>query len=347
MNIICVSNVDTGSSAFLDFLSEYSSCSYALRTEYEHVVFYAPNSLFHLKDVLFGNNSDQFSNDVALNEFLRVMDHYYRNDFGWFGGYKKLIGESFKKEYLSFVNSISFEQEKSFQFGQYKYCLFSPAKALGQVLLKKKRNVYGLHYVIDKRPCRILSANEEQFFERAKHFIEFYIDACHGKTPNVIFDHLVWLQNLKEWQSYFPSDTKMVYCERDPRDILASYRYVFKSADTYPLEVSAFAKFYKEQRRFLPPNSENFLTLHFEDLVLNYDKTELELEKFLGLSTRDHQRKFEFFNPKKSIANVGIYLRDKRCKDFAEELALLLPNYCYKLTDAQKDLIIKAKGKSF
>ena len=89
----------------------------------------------------------------------------------------------------------------------------------------------------------------------------------------------------------------------------------FSSCPTSP--VKNFITYFKSQRdavkRF--PESKFILDIKFENLINNYE-TELErLYKFFGVKSNIHKKKKQFFNPEKSVKNVGIWRKMKDSKE--------------------------------
>ena len=68
--------------------------------------------------------------------------------------------------------------------------------------------------------------------------------------------------------------------------------------------------------------------IHYEDLVLNYDKTAQLIFDAVGIDSRRHVNKRKHFDPDKSVKNVGVW---KAIKD-KEEIKLIekeLKEYLY------------------
>jgi hypothetical protein len=344
MNVIVVSNIATGSSAFLDLLSEYKTVKFALRNTYEHVILYAPYGLFHLRDSIFGPSADQASIDISFRDFKNMMDHYYEKDFGWFAGYKKLIGEPFKKAYMDFLHEVAdFTNDNN--IAKYKGVIFDPLKAAAQIALKKKNNVYGQHYIIEKSQSYQLKVDQKTFDEAAGRFIEKYISFCESKAPVTIYDHLMWLKDMKTWGERLPKDAKVIYCERDPRDIYCFYKHHYKYTDNYPLDKDRFCAYFAEQREYIPADDDRFHTFQLEDLVLHYDETVKKVEEFVGLDPKDHIDIKKNFNPAISIRNTGLYLRDPSYQEETEYIAKKLSKFLYTIPEEDIPLVKTALDK--
>jgi hypothetical protein len=348
MNLIIIGNVRTGSSALIDLLSEYSSCECSLRNGYEHALFVAPGGLFHLKDSLYCPNADDGTQDYDIRHFISLMNNLYINDYAFFGGYKKLLGRQFQDACSAFVNSISFSIE-SLNYSRYKRSRYSLAKSVAQRVLQKNPNIYGRLSSIDHSPFYELCATESQFMMAAKRLITAYITMSKTQKEVSIFDHLLWRDNVTNWVQALPADTKIIYVERDPRDIYLLYRFYDKNHTTggYPLSMPAFCDHYRSQRKNVLPKNENILTLNFEDLVLDYEASKEKIERFCGLKSTDHINPLQHFIPDISAGNIGLYREDKRG---AADLAIIeqqLPEFLYQIPKEKEFLLNKKQMKPF
>jgi hypothetical protein len=346
MNIVVIGNIATGSSAVIDLLSEYSTCAQALRSSYEHTVFIYPNGLCNLRDSLFSTNASCDSQDKDIRLFLDAMNNLYSNDYGFFGGYKRLIGEPFKANYLSFVNSIA-HQVKTTSYSRFEKSRFSLLKASAQFLFKTKPNIYGILPKIDHSPFYEFLISQGDFDKCAQIFIKSYFDSCKCEQENSIFDHLFWHDNVNDFSALLPKDTKIIYVERDPRDIYIFYKYFYRrnTTDGYPMQVNDFCTFYLSQRKNALPESINILQVRFEDLVLNYERSVDKIESFCGLRSPDHVNRYRFFDPSISINNIGLYLKKADAQHEIKFIETRLPNYLYEISpDSQNKLSKTTNG---
>ena len=132
MKIAVTGYYGTGSSAVIDFLSEFKNVSCAIGNRYEHYPFLGQNAIFDLENRLFDENSNYMIRDYAINEFIKEMKRQYEHNFGWFGSYKKLFGKKFMTSVNKFVNAIStYKNCKSFT--QVKKIKHTPLKAVLQI----------------------------------------------------------------------------------------------------------------------------------------------------------------------------------------------------------------------
>ena len=150
---------------------------------------------------------------------------------------------------------------------------------------------------------------------------------------DMLMDQLLLPHNLYRMENYFDDNAKVIVVERDPRDvfILNKYKYRLLGSDVpFSFNVEDFCKQYKALRN----NEEiienkNILRVKFEDFVYKYDEIEKKVADFLGYNLKKHTRKFERFDPKKSIMNTQVYLKNEK---YNQEIAYIeehLKNYLY------------------
>lgn len=119
-----------GSSAVLDLLSEYSCNGTGIKNErggYEHTTFYQPGGIFDLEDKLLLGN-DIHRSDEALRTFEREMYRLNNNNFGWFGSFKQMFGDTFEKNLNQFIEELHPFTIKAQYYGQYEKVVFNPLK---------------------------------------------------------------------------------------------------------------------------------------------------------------------------------------------------------------------------
>ena len=141
MKIALTGYYGTGSSAVVDFLSEFKNIKCAIGNRYEHYAFLGQNAILDLESRLFDENSNYMIRDYAINEFIKEMYRQNNNNFGWFGSYKKLFGKKFIQSVNKFVDAIS-TIKKCKSFTQVKKIKHTPLKAILQlgarIILKRK-----------------------------------------------------------------------------------------------------------------------------------------------------------------------------------------------------------------
>lgn len=336
--IAVTSYCGTGSSAVIDLLSEYSSCTTNDLRRYEHILFYDINGIFDLEDKLL-RGIDIHRSDEAIKSFKKSMMKLYKNNFGWFGSYEAMYGEKFKSLLDNFINELPQYTIKGKWYGQYAGVRFSFIKVILQlgakILQNRDIHKWGRQYVIKGSDNMILSfPTEEEFFSAARKFVEGYLELVAGKEDkNIIFDHLLLPHNAFRLPNYFDDDFRLIIVDRDVRDMYALTSHVWPAIHSeapFPKNCDDFIDFWgrmKKCERII--DDSRIYRLQFEDLIYNYDETVKKIEEFIGLNPEDHVDKKKYFDPEKSIKNTQNFLIDPNWEKEGEKVAKALPEYIY------------------
>lgn len=347
MNIAVTGYYGTGSSAVIDFLSEFKNVSCAIGNRYEHYPFLGQNAILDLENRLFDENSNYMIRDYAINEFIKEMKRQNDNNFGWFGSYKKLFGNKFMDSVDKFVNAISTTKNCK-SFTQVKKIKHTPLKAVLQIgariILKRKIYDLGRVYVYDKNPIRFLTVSHDEFMVHAKKFINEYFEMCKIGNDHMIYDHLLLPEQARIFNKFFDEDCKLIVVDRDPRDVyLLSENYwstlkFGAQPGIYPDGVDGFCGHWSNTHQYLAKidktKLKNVMFVQFEDLVYKYDETTKNIMEFCGFNKVDHIKPKQIFDPSKSINNTQIFnLSDEYNEDakyISEKLSSLIYEFPYK-----------------
>lgn len=350
MKIAVTGYCGTGSSAVLDLLSEYDSCTKGKVKHYEHIPFYTPNGLFDLEDKLLNGNNIHRS-DEAIESFIKEMERLTENNFGWFGAYKKNYGNEFMKIYTDFINEITdyyFEGKWSYDFIDYRFSFYKFIKDIGKLLLKRGKNE-NIGKILNIKKDNIIRSSfvtEKEFFKAARLFVDKYMNMIsESSNKNIIFDHLILPHNLFRIPKYFGDDFRAIVVERDIRDMYVLSKYIWPSmglAAPFPKEEKDFVEFWKKMRLCEKQIEDNrILRINFEDLIYNYEDTVIKIEKFLNLDSNSHVNKKNIFIPEKSIKNTQNYLIKeewiKEIEYIENNLSEYLYNFPYKIKTSLKE----------
>ena len=342
MKIAVTGYYGTGSSAVIDFLSEFQNVECAIGNRYEHYPFLGQNAILDLENRLFGENSNYMIRDYAINAFIKEMKRQNEHNFGWFGSYKKLFGLKFMTSVNRFVDAISaYKDCKSFT--QVKKIKHTPLKAILQlgarIILKRKIYDFGRVYVYDKNPIRFLTVGHEEFMKHAKAFIKEYFDMCQIGNNIMVYDHLLLPEQARIVDKFFDDDFKLIVVDRDPRDVYLLSEYYWSTLKfgaqpgIYPEGIDGFCGHWENTHKYLEKidkkKIKNVMFLQFEDLVYNYDETSQKLMKFCCLKSEDHVNKKKIFNPSKSINNTQIFNLDSKYNNEAELIKEKLSHLIY------------------
>ena len=340
LNIAVTGYYDTGSSAVLDLLAEFDGVSYAVGDRYEHYVFMAKAGLFDLESRLYGKNSNYMIQDIAINDFIDEMYKQYKYDFGWYGSYKKYFGEDFKRLVDDFAAGISVTDGKKSLSHTVKV-RFSPIKCLVQLgaklLYNRKIYKWGRIYVHDRKPCRKLLVNREDFLAEARKFVSGYFGLANNNGNDMIYDHLLFPEECGSVNEFFDDNFRLIIVDRDPRDVYISGNYVFNllsnggAIPPFYKDVEGFCRDWKLRREKTLKNadSDKILFLRFEDLIYDYENTVKKLAEFTGMDIKRHTDKKTKFIPEKSIDNTQFFMAVSDCDKDREYIENALKDYLY------------------
>lgn len=341
MNIAVTGYVGTGSSAMIDLLREYDGVKIVpeQRASYEHQVFYRSGGLFDLLAIL-GYGTSPVCSDQVINHFIDTMNNLYQYDYVWYGGYKNLVGDEFKKNVDDFVSSISYKFNGTNSTHQTR-TFYSIKKTLMQlaahVIYKKNFMKYGVGYKTDGKPSYVSIPSADELQQAAVRFTSSYFKLFDSQDNINVFDHLIWPQQIENYTKFFnQDDLKIIVLVRDPRDVFLLNKYVWYhdprgkrlANPSLRTNVEDFAHDWK--RTFTPiQESENILKVQFEDMIYRYDDTIMKIEDFIGLSDSLHVRKNTKFNPEKSIENTQVFNSRDDWKREVDAILSFLSDYIY------------------
>lgn len=332
-NVAVTGYFGTGSSAVIDLLKEYENVTIVPENgrAYEHSVFFVPGGLFDLCSKLLHGNSPQGS-DMVINDFVDAMKRLNDNDFGWFGSYKKMFGNRFMDIVWRFVDRIS-EKRATSNSNHELRVRFSLAKAIAQYVLHlvkgRKFSQYGKWYVEDSKPVYFSMPSEDELYEAAREFTKayFHLFETEKESTHIVFDHLIWPQQIEIFSKCFDETLKIIIVDRDPRDVFISDQYLWTTPH-FPSDVNVFIDEWR--RSHLPVSTaHHVLYVRFEDLVYHYENSMAEIETFLNLPHDSHIRSKEFFRPELSIENTQVFLLKKEWQDISSMIGNQLSSYLY------------------
>lgn len=146
----------------------------------------------------------------------------------------------------------------------------------------------------------------KQFRLRAASYIDTILRNIKSKD-NLILDQFLTLDYLDftELDEYFKS-YKIIFVWSDPRDMYV--RAMNHNVSCMPQDPESFVKYFKRRTNgYLSCNHANLLTISFDRLCYNYDSETSKVKSFLGLSDRNHKKKYLYFNPIESKKNTRLW----------------------------------------
>lgn len=193
----------------------------------------------------------------------------------------------------------------------------------------------------------LVSSNN--FMDSTRSYLDkLFLNYKNYKSKIIVTNNMIEPYNPSYSLNFF-YNAKSIIVQRDPRDIYASL-YVNNENKFLPnyLKKSALWKQKKSfllaydidkfilQQKNLYDNSnisndcDKVLRIRFEDVILNYEESRKKILRFTEISEKKHIKKFQYFNPKFSSKNVGIW-KQKQNDTNIKKIMNELPNLCYNI----------------
>tara|TARA_B100001057_G_scaffold501302_1_gene623598 strand:+ start:14129 stop:15106 length:978 start_codon:yes stop_codon:yes gene_type:complete len=277
--IIILGIQNSGSGAIHDYLASREDCESPFGVN-EFKLCLDPVGLHNLF-LNFYENFSFLSSSNARYDFLnytsKLQDHFV---YVSRGVKKKLYNQDFHKLSEEFVNKVT----KVKYLGRPEFSNFKITK-LEKYYLKliKKYNTFFPIIIPEKR--------EKFIFEARKYInkvIENNVNKKLNKKSKIILNQSVNIFNPINSSIYF-KNRKIIYVTRDPRDMYSSMKFNKSGASPWK-DVNIFIQWYKHY--FDNPNfkqklnNKHILHVKFKDFVLNFQKENLRICKFLGINSK-------------------------------------------------------------
>lgn len=326
--ITCASYGGTGSSAITDLLLEFDEIK-AIK-EFEFTIAHEIDGINSLEYGLV-NNWNRLNNDEYIYRFYKLKNRLKNEYSKYFPNFDRYI-----EEYIANLVDISFNG----YWHQHKYRTTTMVRKLKyEIPNKVKRKLstitkneyeyvpyYKRNKMYTSRPTR------EKFINETQKFFENIINDLDSRNEYnyIALDQLVPCNNFNIYSRYF-NNIKIIVVDRDPRDLYILNKKFWKEGWIPTDNIHDFINWYKILRigREEELKRENVLFIQFEDLIFSYEKKVADILEFIGISEYNHNKKFQYFNPKVSIKNIQLY---KKYNEYEEDIKIIENNlqcYCY------------------
>ena len=305
----------SGSSAVVDMLREYDTVlpvggvdlinslakidDYTIEVDFLRLA----GGMLEIERYLDGNNF--FQNDAVLQRFMlmaRSTPFFYASDET-----RNILFEFFKRISISF----------------------------GGVMSRSHYNTY-LQQADERNP---------QIFFLRKMSLKEYRELCRtcinslfatlnrtNKKKILVLDQFFGDGNYEDFKrnyDYCPN-LKTIFVWRDPRDVFEEAKWV--GAEWLPTkDAESFIEWFRvitSDQKIC--DTEDFISVRFEDLCLHYEETKSRIEKYLGLTPKQHVAPKTAFDPGISIRSVRLWQKYTELNKEYEKIAKALPDYLYK-----------------
>lgn len=330
----------TGSSVLTDLLREYDNVQ--VYDTFEFVLSYRVDGLEDLEYHLMKQYAKNSSGDYAIKRFLEMSKCYKTPLIN-----KPCDGNTFYNLSKHFIDEIL----------QTSYRGVDTADMLSGSVLRnilafasKKIIMPKIIEKVTKKPAYIwpcrkqyYSIEPDCFYEAAREYTNSIFKAMGADLSKPICLDQPFEGNSPENSFKFFDNPYAIVIDRDPRDLFLAAKYSkdpnfkFLPRD----DVRKYIIYYKNMRKRKSYN-ERILSLHFEDLIYNYDDSISKIEKFLSLG--EHKRPKEIFNPNRSINNTQLIRLHPEDKDNIQLIETELKEFLYPFEKFGK---VKFEGKPF
>lgn len=335
--ITCASFYGTGSSAITDLFSEYSNIH--PNNEFEFRFAHDPDGLMDLEYHLVENFNREGSG-FALKRFYKFCK--YNNRVWFYKKYCKYFGKNYIKYSMEYINSLTDLSYKGFWHfdlmskGKTTFCFLGAFFKLFYKLKLKKASV------LPKEITYCSNPGIDSFLKKTQKYTSSLLECINNdKKEYLVIDQLMPSTNVSKALRYFEHETFTFIVDRDPRDVYMLCKTIWRGDRVFPRDsVENWCRWF----RYVRENSRGQESAHvkyvrFEDMIFEYEKTVREIEKFVGLDSKNHVRKFTKLNPKKSVINTQIFLKNKKFEKDIKLIEKLLPEFLYPFPSKDKKIV--------
>lgn len=341
--ITCASYFGTGSSALTDLMSEYDNVH--PNNEFEFRFLHDPDGVRDLEYHLIENHNREGSG-TALKRFIK----YTRFNSGTFFNkkYEKYFKGQYKVISKKYIDSlIDFDYKGFWQFDLYNRSRFSYyfIGIFNKINIKLKAKHLS---VLPKERTYCSHPSEEKFIALTQDYTHELMSSLNKENkPYMVIDQIVPSSHTSECLKYFKDDVLVFIVDRDPRDIYMLCKTIWRWDRLFPHDsVESWCKWYRYVRESGGKQSDKrIMYLQFEDIIYHYEDVKKKVEEFTGLNSSDHVRQFSRLNPKRSVVNTQIYLKDKRWEKDIKKIEELLPEYLYDFSKVDESMVVGVATK--
>lgn len=342
--ITCASYYGSGSSALTDLTAEYDNVKDLSNFEFRflHDLDGVSDLEFYLTECHNRHNSGH-----ALKRFMKLCKFNEGNFMS--ARYSQFFdNDDYQRITKDYINALIDFQYTGWWFydlydkGPKVYYLYQLFNHLfrkffdNKICILKNEKTYASH------------PNKSKFLEETRNYVSNLMCALNKENREYLeIDQIVPSSNMERVLRYFNDEIFVFVIDRDPRDIYTLEKYYWKERVCPSNDVELFCKWYKYAREAgigLPSNNSRVVKLQFEDLVFNYENSVNMIEKVTGLQANNHGRKFNKFNPKRSVNNTRVWEKhnDREEIEFIEKQ---LETYLYPFDAVRENSILGIEVK--
>ena len=323
--ISCIGFHATGSGVIDDLLRECDNVVQGI-PDCESRFLQDPDGIADLEYNLIDNHH-RINSGFAVKRYLRYVDRTKRT-------YVKIFGPEWQKISHKYIQSLLDFEYKGFWYGDlwlsnkivncYYIIRRQWDKRIRKKILHKKSYRNHLPWITSY----YVTIEKDEFLEKTRNYIDSLCESMNINNKEfVVLDQLVPPTNIAKYNRYL-RDIKYVIVDRDPRDV---YIYLHEVQDrVMPIDDPyKFCKYFRDSHKQLSDFPNNCLLVHFEDMVLHYDKFVPLVMRFLGIEPSHHIAPRKHFDPTKSVKGVRTWVRHPEYSEDIEIITRELTEFLY------------------
>lgn len=325
----------SGSGAYLDLLREYDETTFPNKRDWEFNLLWVPDGLYDLEYKLCHKHCRIFDSALAIERFLTIAKEY-----GSYLNYDDVLKTSFYSLCENYINElVQFRLEGNTIIHKLhpsvkdrlvrKFDWFLVHLFMNRISRKLKCQRYYATFHITNYKKMMVSYNPDNFEEVTQRFVSSILDCVRDdNTKALVLDQSFPPDMPYLFDHFFSEEHKTIVVRRDPRDNYILMNKLKGTSRPVPTDIDDYIMFYKKSiAETIQKDSDILLSVHYEDLIYNYESTIEKLEKFLGFNKQD--RKGEFFDPTVSINNTQLIRLYPEFKDDIQKIEYELSDYLY------------------
>ncbi len=318
----------SGSGTIVDFLAEFNNttvigdhdpydCAKQIKVKGSlelNFLRYA-GGVFNLEHIINSNNVHV--QDFAVKQFITLSEYLYS------------LGGLYTEEYMRLTNEF-INKLIDVRIKTNEGLIFNPAYRFSETINKDFKN-YISPFVINhkKEQCIYLikKMTKDEYIKIAHEYIINILNTLESKSFLVLDQGITDGDPDLDKKIKYIGELKQICVYRDPRDVYVTI--MDRDVQWYSHVPEDFVKQFLIHTEILrAPTHKNRLILKFEDFVFNYDETASQIMNFIGLDKKQHITPKEYFDPSKSIKNIGLWknYKDQNAIRYIENE---LKGYCY------------------
>lgn len=307
----------SGSGAYHDLMREFDNMELACEGDWEFSLLWDVDGIYDLDHKLCHKCCRIYDSDMAFQRFLHRVKIISKEPMM---GYTKIFpNDQFYelcKEYIDKLVKIRFTANSFNDVIYYSHKfngLIQNYNKLTRLLFGNRlvRKIFGttlleglLYY---KTHEMLVAYKPNDFMNITQDFIQKIIDRARNDRNKIfVSDQMLPPDNQDLFLKYFKESLKTIIVRRDPRDTFIAMHESGRFPYPIPLDIDDFIWFYKtiviDSKK---PDTENSISLNFEDLIYNYEETIAKISKLVNLGKHVYQNKY--FNPEISKNNTQLF----------------------------------------